>query len=523
MRATRTAVLAVLVALVGSLVALTPSSAQAHRAHEASGERVAPIAWGRCADRDLRKAGADCGLLTVPLDHSTPNGPTIQIAVSRVLHRGSTYRGAVFVNPGGPGGSGLSLATLGQDVPGKVGRSYDWYGFDPRGVGSSEPALSCDPRYDDTEHVPYEPRTPELLAYWRSEVETYAAACGTSAARELLPHMRTTDTVADLEDLRAAIGQAQITWYGLSYGTYLGQVYATLHPTSVKAMVLDGVIDASRVWYRSNLDQDYAFAKVYSRFFRWVGRYHRLYGLGRTGQQVESRIAKARRALARKPLDKRVGAGDLEDLLLFAGYDNRSWPGVATLLRELVVEKKSGRVARLLRVPKAPDADNGTAAYLATECTDAPWPTDLGVWLSDAAIVEQDAPYLAWLNTWFNAPCRTWPAPAGTPVAVSGAAYAGPVLLTAETYDGATPFAGALATRRLFPTSALVEGEGGTSHAVSLTGGRCLDRTIARFLADGSLPSRKAGDRSDKQCPGMRPPVPEEQSDRLLPRLGVRR
>ena len=87
-----------------------------------------------------------------------------------------------------------------------------------------------------------------------------------------------------------------MTYYGFSYGTYIGQVWATLHPSSLKAMVLDGVVDPGRVWYQANLDQDHAFGIVFKKFFKWIGKYDRSFHLGRTGRQVGKRIAKLAQA-----------------------------------------------------------------------------------------------------------------------------------------------------------------------------------------------------------------------------------
>ena len=130
------------VILAGAVVPVATSAAPA-------AGRAATISWGTCSDPGLQSAGAQCGFLAVPLDYAHPNGTKIKIAVSRVKHTvaDSQFQGVMLVNPGGPGGSGLSLATLGSAVPNNAGGYYDWIGFDPRGVGSSQPALSCIPDY----------------------------------------------------------------------------------------------------------------------------------------------------------------------------------------------------------------------------------------------------------------------------------------------------------------------------------------------------------------------------------------
>lgn len=115
---------------VGTM-ALAPSATAA----SASDFDPKPISWGACTRPSLVKAGAECGFLEVPLDYAKPGGEKISIAVSRVKHKAAESQGVMLVNPGGPGGSGLGLSTLGRAVPKKAGEEYDWIGFDPRGVG----------------------------------------------------------------------------------------------------------------------------------------------------------------------------------------------------------------------------------------------------------------------------------------------------------------------------------------------------------------------------------------------------
>ena len=130
------------------------------------------ITWGPCRGAALAQAGAECGSLAVPLDHSTPQGAKITLALSRVRHTSpaSTYQGVMLVNPGGPGASGLNLALIGADVPQHAGDTYDWIGFDPRGVGASKPALSCVPGYFGPRRPPYIPVTAALERTWRDRV-----------------------------------------------------------------------------------------------------------------------------------------------------------------------------------------------------------------------------------------------------------------------------------------------------------------------------------------------------------------
>lgn len=490
--------------LLAAVPGPSPAAATAEPAAPVAREYVAPpIDWERCSPGELPKA-ARCGDLVVPLDHADPDGETITLRVSRIRHTTDTRRGVIFTNPGGPGGSGTWMAQIGASVPGKVGDSFDWYGMDPRGVGASRPALTCDRGYNAWDRPAYVPTTATAEKAWKRRAAAYARDCGNAKAKRLLAHVRTTDTVADFEILRRTIGAETVGFYGASYGTYLAQVYATLHPERLDRVVMDGVIDARRVFYRSNLDQDLAFEVALRRFFAWMGRHDDEFGLGRSERAVRRAYERTLRRLDRRPAaGGRVGPAELTDALTSAGYTVNAWPTLAHVLADLVRTGDGRGVAALYG---GPGDDNGYAMYLATECTDAPWPSSWQRWERDNTRMHRKASFLTWSNAWYNAPCRTWPVPAGPRVKVSSAGVDVPVLLLSETLDAATPYAGALATRTLFPTSALVAGKGGTTHAAGLSGVACVDKTIARYLRSGALPERRSGRRADLSCPAV--PVP---------------
>ena len=166
------------------------------------------IQWDNCTDPDLSAIEAECGYLSVPLDYADRYGMKIQIAVSRITHSvpSDQYQGVILVNPGGPGGSGLSLVTFfKQALPNTVSDAYDWIGFDPRGVGSSKPALSCDPNYFVDPRPNYIPSTQNLEDIWLKRSNNYAMACAKNN-RKLLAHMTTIDAVKDMESIRIALG-----------------------------------------------------------------------------------------------------------------------------------------------------------------------------------------------------------------------------------------------------------------------------------------------------------------------------
>ncbi len=473
-----------------------------------------PLRWHACDDDNLKKAGAECADLVVPLDYSRPTGRKITVAVSRIKHTSpeASYQGVMLVNPGGPGGSGLGLSILGSGkyVPGDADLTYDWIGFDPRGVGDSRPTLSCDPRFFGYNRPSFIPTTKALERVWLRRSADYAAACKRSPGAVLLDHVKTVDNVADMESLRIALGQSQINYYGFSYGTYLGQVYASQHPNRVRRFVWDGVVDPRRAWYNGNLDQDRAFQKTINVYFGWLARHHTVFGLGRTARQVSAGFYKERRLLDRRAAGGAVGPDELTDVMLSAGYYVYDWVGIGRDYAALVKRGDYRGIKRRYRESNsvAPGGDNGYAMYLGTQCSDTQWPTSWAKIRRDNWRTYRVAPFETWDNAWFNGPCSYWPAKAGHLVRVTGARVHTPMLLISETLDAATPYSGALEVRRRFPTASLIEGVGGTTHAGSLSGVACTDDAIGRYLADGTVPARLPGSRSDLRCPPVPQPDP---------------
>lgn len=466
----------------------------------------APV-WGECPTARLKAAGAQCADLEVPLDYARPNGKKIHIAVSRKLHTDPDYKGMIAVNPGGPGGSGLAYATLGGAIPDGVGAKFDWYGFDPRGVGRSTPSLRCDPDYagagyDRPNYVPYRA---EDLRWWRTTTSDYSRACSQAEAKELLPHLRTTDVARDLDSLRKAAGQEKLNYYGFSYGTYLGQVYATMFPKQVGRFVWDGVLNAKNAFYEANLDQNIQFDKNLDVYWKWVAARDAHFGLGTDWRAIKRGYYRLRGQLDRNPAaDGKLGPDELDDVMLSAGYYVYDWVGLGDAYAKLV---KTGDGTDILANYGGPGDDNGFAIYNGVQCTDAKWPG----WRktqADAWRIHARHPFLTWGNTWYNAPCLNWPAPSRTAVRVDGSRISTKILLIAETYDAATVYSGALATRKAFPSSYLIEGVGGTTHSGSLSGIACTDDTIAHYLDTGELPARKPGNRSDQQCDPVPAPEP---------------
>ena len=501
------AVTAAAAVVVGGLVvaplAMADQSAPAAKHKEYT---PPPIEWGACENPRLVDAGAQCGFVVVPLDYDKPNGEKIKLAVSRVTHKSpdDQAQGPMLVNPGGPGGSGLIYAIFGDFVPNGAGDDYDWVGFDPRGVGSSQPALSCDPNFDGYNRPFYVPISPGIENAWLKRSKNYAKDCK-KAGGKLLDHMTTIEVAKDMDSIRKALGSEQINYYGFSYGTYLGQVYGTLFPERMRRVVFDGNVDPTRVWYKSNIDQDIAFDRNIKVYWEWVAKYDNIYHLGNTAAKVEKLYYSQLTKLLRKPAGGKIGPDEWTDIFLSSAYYVYGWEDVANAFSAWV---HNGDASGLLDLYPPPGDDNGHAIYLAVVCTDAKWVTDYDRYRLDNWITHIKAPFTTWGNAWFNGPCLNWPAKSHKPLNIDGSGVESALLIN-ETLDSATPYPGALEVRKRFPNSVLIEGVGGTTHSGSLSGVECTDSKIAEYLKTGALPERQPGNHSDVQCDPVPQPVPE--------------
>src|SRR2546429_1056068 len=210
-----------------------PVATQSPRPSPSAGK----IAWTDCG------SGFQCGNLQVPLDYSQAGGRTISLALIRKPATGSNRIGSMLLNPGGPGESGVQF--LREDITSlaNLNRRFDVVGWDPRGVGASAPVTCVDSSQLDTylslDAVLDDPQ--EKQAAIQADKD-FAAGCQ-SRSGDLLPFMDSASTARDMDQIRAALGDAKLTYLGFSYGTYIGQWYAHLFPTHIRALSLDGVVD----------------------------------------------------------------------------------------------------------------------------------------------------------------------------------------------------------------------------------------------------------------------------------------
>ncbi|MFD9438638.1 alpha/beta hydrolase [Streptomyces sp. NPDC060006] len=505
----RAAALCGAAAVVAGLITALPAGATSD---PAAAPRTTPPtgaakpAWKKCGTR--KHPTLQCASLKVPLDHANPMGRRITLALSRVPHTSKkTYQGPLLVNPGGPGGSGLTLAGfVAASLPKKVAAQYDVIGFDPRGVGASRPALNCRPGH-------FAPVRPDSLPAGDAtekanldRVKAFAKACATKHA-DLLPYIDTVSAVRDMDAIRHALGAERINYFGYSYGTYLGAVYAKLHPGRVRRMVLDSVVDPTGVWYDDNIAQDLAFNDRHRAFMAWVAEHDATYGLGTDPESIETAWYAMRTALAKKPADKKVGASELEDAFSPGAYYDGYWPYLAAAFAAFVNDGDDDPLVEAYENFGAVDAagDNSYSVYTAVQCRDARWPRDWDEWRDDNWAVNRKAPFMTWSNAWYNAPCAFWPTGPAEPVDVSNDAVP-PVLLFQATGDAATPYEGGVTLHHLLGGSSLVVEQGGGNHGITLSGNTCLDKHLAAYLTDGRVP--RGGGEADAVCEALPGPKP---------------
>ncbi|QIQ06581.1 alpha/beta hydrolase [Streptomyces liangshanensis] len=472
--------------------------------------RAASIAWGACTDPTLVQGGAECGTLQVPLDHADPAGPRVTLALSRVRHTSpdTAYQGVLLAAPNPLGGSGYTSSLLGSRLPGSAASTYDWIGFARRGLAPSVPALSCDPTYMDFDRPDYVPANAAAERAWLDRTASYADKCATNYPGGVLDHMKTTDTVADMESIRQALGAPRLSLYAQSYGTYVAQVYSTLHPERVGRMVLDSNVDPRRTWYDANgFDQAVPLERNLHTWFAWLASHDATYGLGATESDVARVWDEQLAAVRRTPAAGAVGPDEWIDIFLVASYFEQSWPMLGSALSGWVHQGDGATLKALFAQLSQRGNDNTYAALLAEICTDGPYPSDWSTWRADSQAAHAQAPDTTWGNTWFNAPCLTWPAAPGTPVRIDGSRVAS-ALLVDGTQDAATPFEGSLEVRVRYPHSALVAVAGGVDHGATPTGNACVDQPIADYLATGALPARHPGRHADLTCAPLPAPQP---------------
>jgi pimeloyl-ACP methyl ester carboxylesterase len=497
--------LIIVLALVASLL-LAPAGPAVGRSPSAT-PTPGGLRWGPCpgpgpataamaAGRARQPLALECALLRVPLDYRRPQGRSIEIAVSRL--RTSTpalRRGVLLLNQGGPGFPGLDLPLeFAQAAPPEVLQRYDLIGFDPRFVGRSTP-ISCRLVIERVEQVlpwPLPGGVRENAAVARAT----AAACA-SAAGQWLPYMTTANTARDMDRIRRALGERRISYWGLSYGTYLGAVYASLFSQRTDRFVLDSAVDPGRVWRESFRLTGPAVELRFPDFTRWAAARDAQYHLGAASRQVRRLYFRLAALLDQEPLPLAGGqvltGNDFRNATLQGLYHDLNFPDLASLW-QAVSEQADANVPALLRRLVLALPENSVAARFGIACDDARWPRSVERYIRDVRHDSRLYPVAGGMaaNIW---PCAFWPvAPRERPVPITDR---GPhnILIPQNLRDPVTPLVGALGLRAALGNRArMVVADAGGHGSYLFAGNACTDATTTRFLVSGRLP------RSDVLC-----------------------
>jgi pimeloyl-ACP methyl ester carboxylesterase len=316
--------------------ATTPATTQAAATGTAVGlygdlpvAKVAAPLWKDC--QDASAPGLECAVVKMPIDHSAVGKGTYDMHVSRVKAKG-TKRGAMLVNPGGPGGEGTKYAaSVAQRMPEGVRAAFDIIGFDPRGTGKSSPVDCVDDAFRDASAAldPTPDNAEELEANDQYDVE---AACVAK-----YPDASTYSTIRvaqDMDALSAALGEPKLTYYGVSYGSYLGAVYASAFPSRVGTMVLDGAYLPEASGDEAALVQWGGFNKAFRNWAAWC---QKLTTCEFNDSDVTARFVKLVDAIDAKPLkvgNRNVTEGIVASATVASMYSKISWPVLAAAFKQ---------------------------------------------------------------------------------------------------------------------------------------------------------------------------------------------
>ncbi len=453
----RLAVGAVVAALVGQSLAGT---AVASAAEEPAAGR---IAWKACEAPPGQGAsgGFECATLEVPVDWKRPRGATFELALARHPATDPGRRiGSLLVNPGGPGGSGVDFALGAPDTfsPELLAR-FDIVGFDPRGVGRSNP-VKCDLDRVKAQDALLYPDSAASFAALRKANRALGESCR-DLTGPLADHMDTGSVVRDMDAIRAGLGEQRISYYGVSYGTAIGQQYAERYPHRVRAMTLDSNMDHSLGNWEFQKTETDAVESSYGQFADWCARTPSCALHDRDARALFDSLHKRAEAgdlvLPGDP-PRTVTPEDLQTIALSNMYDPADWFEFAQALADLdaadpAAARALGKYGEPVGYPfysvMCQDYDlhvpsYGTLARFERE-------------LNRRAPVTRFSP-LGWT---VQTGCQNWPAEVSNPQRRLHVDGTPPILMTNSRFDPATPYSwGASAARQIGREAVLLTYDG---------------------------------------------------------------
>jgi len=449
--------------------------------------------WSKCTGTGLDPR-QQCATLQVPLDYARPGGPKIDLAVSRIpAEKPSARRGAVLLIPGGPGGTSLNDPSgKGRRLPQEVRDTYDLIGYAPRGNAPSTP-VTCGLDHADlalTALRPW-PAADGSVTGNMTTARRISDACARTGG-ELIRHISTVDNARDVDRIRAALGERRISAWGVSYGTYVGAVYAQLFPQRTDRIVLDSngnpdPVRAERAWleaYETGVEDNFP------EFAKWASAPGNPYRLANSAAEVRPLFLRLAARLDREPIPwpganpEELNGNVLRQTMLNTFYDPDDYPALA----QLILAARKGTVPPAPASPPDSAMQNLTAVAVGTICNDVAWPRSTAVY--EKGVAESRAKYPLTAGMPRNAMvCAAWPwRPEQAPVRITDRGPSN-VLLIQDERDVATPLSSARRMREAFGRRAVMVTNDSTGHEAYLANGtRCGDETVSRFLATGERP-----------------------------------
>ncbi|MEN3318114.1 MAG: hypothetical protein V7643_1515 [Mycobacterium sp.] len=460
-----------------------------------------PIQWAPCkaaaSDETRLPAGAECGMLSVPVDYSKADGDVAQIAMIRFKATGEKI-GSLVVNPGGPGESGVeAAASLAPTLPQSVRGRFDLVGFDPRGVANSTPAVWCnsDADNDRLRADPTVEYTPEGVAHIEKENKEFVQRCLDKMGKEFLSNAGTANVAKDLDAIRAGLGDDKLTYLGYSYGTRIGALYAEAYPDKVRAMILDGAVDPNADQIEEQIRQAAAFQKAFDNFAADCTNSPDC-PLGTDPAKAVDVYKSLVEPLVKNPAKTKDPRGlSYSDAIvgtILPLYSPSLWRHLTQALSEL----KDGTGDTMLAMADlymGRDAqghyNNSTDVRVAVNCMDKPHITDRAKVVDEDRRTREVAPFMSYGEFTGLAPldtCAFWPVPATGDQHEINVKGLPPILVVSTTNDPATPYkAGVDLAQQLGGTLLTFDG---TQHTVVFQGNTCIDDIAARYLVDVTVP-----------------------------------
>ncbi|MGH9084752.1 MAG: alpha/beta hydrolase [Acidimicrobiales bacterium] len=433
-----------------------------------------PVAWSPCG------GGVQCGAVTVPIDYLDHAKGTLELAVVRRPAGDAARRiGTLVVNPGGPGASGTSRVRRGFRISDEIAARFDIVGFDPRGVGDSTPVM-CGASVPAFRAVDLAPDSPEEEAQLAATARAVADEC-TATEGVRLGHLGTREVAHDLEVIRRSLGEPQISFVGLSYGTLIGLLWAEAHPTSVRALVLDGVVDPAATADATSIEQVTAIERSMGAIDA-ACRDDPSCPLADAGGVLAAYDELARRIEAGETARRGISPTQLAYAVFSATYGRDRWPLLWDALRR-GLDGDLGGVAEM--------ADWFTslveyAPFAIVTCLDSRHPVGVDAWRTAADRAAAASERFGRIAANELLPCAHWPAGTYEPHPVS-APGVGPTLVIGSTGDVATPFEQAERVAAALAGGVLLTVD--QAGHIAIDDSACVDDAVTRYLVDLAVPA----------------------------------